>query len=146
MDDFQLEEIPESKLYKTGNITLAAFFGGAIVGIYLLAENFRKLGRAHATYFTWIVGIFLFMLVNILRLYFFRLAEIPGIFYWILNALIVTWAGRHYQLAAINAHIDKGGELYPPVRVVIVTLIGMGIWIFLALVLFFVQDTMAGHF
>jgi len=144
MEDIQLDEIPAGKVYKTGQIATATFFGGLFVGAYLLAENFKVLGNRRGIYGAWIIATVLFLASVALPFFIPVLAEISNWFYVAFFALLASWAGRHYQLEGVNAHIEKGGELHSTGRVVGVTLIGLGIVVALGLALFIIQDRFIG--
>lgn len=142
-EQIQLYDVPEGKVYKTGHMALATFFGGLLVGAYLLAANFKTLGNKQAVVITWVSAVALFVGAAVAQFFIPAFSSIPAIAYAALFAFLVTWAGRRFQLKKINQHLDLGGGMHSTGNVVAVTLIGLAA---LVLLVFFIQDSFIGRF
>jgi len=145
MPDLDLDEVPAGKVYNTTNISIATFVGGLLVGTYLISENFKVLGDRRKAAITWAVAIFLFIVVIMGSAFIPLLDQTPNYVYTIFFAFSAGWAARHFQSKKINEHIEKGGDVYPTKRVVVITLIGLAIIVAVALAAFFIQDNMISH-
>lgn len=144
MQHLALEEVPEGKIYKTGSIAIATLFGGPFVGCYMLAENFKVFGRKTAAAVTWVLTVLIFISVQFLA-YFSIFYQVPGIAFLAVYCILYFVAARFFQVKDINRHIDNGGDIHTNKRVLIITLIGIGIIIGLSMLLFFVQDMIIGR-
>jgi len=139
MPELDIEEVPTGKVYQTTNIGIATFFGGLLVGAYLLSENFKTLGDKRKATLTWaIAGLLLVFLIA--SMFIPALDRLPKAAYTLLIALLARGAAKHYQEAKIKAHIQKGGDVYPTKRVIAVTVIGVAILVVFVLVLLIAQD------
>jgi len=144
MPDVQLDEIPEGKVFITKNIAIAAFFGGLPVGAYLLAHNFSVLGDQRKAIITWMIAALLFLLI-VFSGFIPLLDHVPAIAYSLVIALAAGQAAKHFQVAKVANHIEKGGDVYSTKRVIAITLIGLAIVVVFVLALFFIQDSMVGR-
>ncbi len=52
----------ENQIYKKGHLQLAAFFGGPLTTVYIIAENYKQLGHPEKIKRTWIIGVVLCIL------------------------------------------------------------------------------------
>ena len=105
-------EIKDIKLFTIGMIVVGTFFGGALTGGYLLFRNFKLLNqdvKARVSLFT---GILLTMII--IPVFFFTLPfSFPktllqlSVIIWTVLAYFIT---THYQKAAIDSHLQSGGE------------------------------------
>jgi len=141
MQEAQLEEIPEGKVYTPLSIRIATFFGGVPVGAYMLAENFKVLGEKRKAATTWLIAIFVFVLL-IATPFIPVLDQIPPVAYPLIYAIAAGWAARRYQSDMIDEHIEKGGDVYSAGRVIIITLIGIFIIAAFLLAIFFIRENM----
>jgi hypothetical protein len=129
MSEDVLQLTPEYKLNREWSIILAAFLGGPLPAGYLIAENFRNLGKPAAARNTWIITI-IGTLAVIGLAYFLpeglnnRRLLIPLI-YILLTRMVV----RQYQSKAILEHVNAGGPMFNGWKGVLAGLIGCAIMV-----------------
>ncbi len=140
MPDIGLEEVPVVKVYNPSTISAATFFGGPLVGSYLIAENFKALGSRRKATITWFVAILLIIFIIAIPQLFPSLSRMPNLPFIVLFTPIAGWTAKIFQSDAIKNHIEKGGNIYTLKRVVLIVLIGIAITVGLALLLFLIQD------
>ena len=122
MEQDILVEVPLQKVHKRNTISIAAFLTGPLTGGYLIAENFRSLGKAMAAKITLVATVIvtvLLLLLSILP----AASKIPSMFYAILISLLSSLFSRKYQRKPISEHIALGGKFYTPWRAVVASLI-----------------------
>jgi uncharacterized membrane protein len=121
-ENFYAEHV-ESKLYSSESILIATFFGGPIVGGYLIAENFKMMGETEKAKQTWVFAILgLSLMLGFME--FIKTAKIPWyvlpLAYTALTYLPMKWL----QGSRIKAHMLQGGELHKGDRVFVVSFVG----------------------
>lgn len=122
MQEDILTEVPVKKLYKEGSISIAAFLAGPLAGGYLMAENFRSLGKPVAARIT-IIGTIAFILLLLLISVFPIADKIPNILFSVLYALTASFITRKFQHSGIQQHLSLGGAMYSGSRVFLIGII-----------------------
>jgi hypothetical protein len=117
--------IPDYKLYKDKVIAPATFFGGPLVAGYLMAENFKKLGETDMVRKTWIFTIVAFVAIFGTALYIPENVHFPNYLIPIGYTFLAKTLVNQYQRPQIEAHIEKGGELYSGWRIFWIILISL---------------------
>jgi hypothetical protein len=112
MSEDILQLTPEYKLNREWSIVLAAFLGGPLPAGYLIAENFRNLGKPDAARNTWIIAII--VTIAVVGLAYIMPAGNAGRSYFIplVYILLTRLLVRQYQSKAILEHVNAGGPMY----------------------------------
>ncbi|MBL3658369.1 hypothetical protein [Fulvivirga sediminis] len=127
--DRPTENTPNGKIYKDSGITLGTFLGGPLVAGYLMAENFKKLGKEHLVSQTWIFTIiFSAGLIAILLLIPDDI-NVPNMIFPIMEVLLVRYLFNLHQKEDAETYVESGGEYYGWGRVVIISIIGFALTI-----------------
>jgi len=116
-------EKAENKLYNSQSILIGTFFGGPLVGGYLISENFRYLGEPEKAKQTWVFAI-LGLSVLLAILGFIQGSRIPWYVlpmgYTALTYLPLKWL----QSARIKVHKSQGGTIHKGDRVFVICFVG----------------------
>ncbi len=131
------EEIIQSNLekpvYRKIHLQLAAFFGGPLAIVYILAENFKQFGETARVKKTWVIGIGLCLLFFIGVAYLSTAKKIPNLIVPLISILIGTAIMQSWQGADIKIHSEAGGRIFPLTRALLI-----GVLSLVATILFFV--------
>ncbi len=123
MNENLYTEQVDNKLYNSQSILIATFFGGPLVGGYLISENFRYLGEPEKAKQTWVFAI-LGLSVLLAILGFMQGSRIPWyvlpLGYTALTYLPLKWL----QSARIKSHRLQGGQLHKGDRVFVISFVG----------------------
>ncbi|UII26294.1 hypothetical protein LVD15_23850 [Fulvivirga maritima] len=109
--------------------------GGPIVAGYLLAENFKKLGKSHLVSQTWTYTIFFTLALLLILIFIPEDINIPNIIFPVIEVAIVRYLFTSLQKQDAEAYIESGGEYYGWGRVILISLIGLVITVAAILVL-----------
>jgi hypothetical protein len=127
MEETILSSVPDYKLYKDRAIYVGTFLGGPLAGGYLIAENFKKLGQPEKVKSTWMIAIAVAALLLVVVFLVPGFEKVPPYIIPIFYALAAQGLMKKYQLDALTAHVQKGGNVYSIWRAVLVGLIGCAI-------------------
>ena len=113
---------PETdRLYTPAQIAGGTFFGTLAAPIWMLAANYRQLGRPDAAWRTWAIGMAVMTAflttVTLLPL------SVPGLVIGIVQVIVVLPIARTLQGAAIDNHFQNGGGHYSNWRVAGISLL-----------------------
>ena len=99
---------PAYTLFDANAVSTATFFGTPVMGAYLMAANYRRLGQAGHAAKTLILGIAVTGLVILLGWNLPQPADLP-----IALALVfaMRWSAQKLQGAAVLDHVQHGGRL-----------------------------------
>jgi hypothetical protein len=145
MDNEILNPNLENQIYKKGHLQLAAFFGGPLTTVYVLAENYKQLGHPEKVNRTWVIGIGLCLVFLTGVFLLSTIHNTPDILVPILCILIGSAIMQTYQGADIKLHIDAGGHVYSMWRAVIIGIIGLAVTIGLIIFILFLGTTFFGY-
>ena len=135
MEEDLLSLPPETKFYKEGMIFAVAFFGGPLGGAYMIAENFRTMGRPGKAVLTWVISV-LYLPLMVGGTYLIPgLNKVPSAAYAIIYPVCAGLFVRNYQGPALKAHLESGGYFYSGWRAFAICLIGLGTIVAVALAL-----------
>lgn len=117
--------IPQFKLYNVAAITIGTFLGGPLVAGYLTAANFKKLGQARSARITWIISI-AFTIAMLSAIFMIPgIEKIPKYIIPIFYISVTQTVVQKLQNAAIEAHMDSGGQMYSAWRAAGIGLLGL---------------------
>ncbi|HEY4110297.1 hypothetical protein [Puia sp.] len=119
-----LTQPPAFKLYKDSHIGIATFLGGPLIGGYLAAENFNRLGAPRGARNAWIIGIVSTLLIFSAVFLVPGITNLPTFVIPLLYSTITRVLVQKYQGNALRAHGANGGQYYNPWRAVGISLIG----------------------
>ena len=125
------ETIPTEKIYKPIGIYLATFFGGPLVGGYLVASNYRALKERHNVVKTWVFTVLGSALIVVFS-YFINYRStrhIPGYLFPLIYSVITYNIVNLLQKDKIATYISSGGQFHASTRVFVVTIIGLAVTI-----------------
>lgn len=140
MEENILNPEPDFKLNKDRAVYLGAFLGGPLAAGYLIAENFKNLGQFDKVKNTWLIAIAVTILLIAAVLLVPGVKKLPSYIIPIIYALIAQALVRKYQMEDINAHIEKGGQLFSVWRGVLVGLIGAVVLLAIIVILFLITN------
>ncbi len=140
MEEDILDDQPDLKIYKENSISLATFFGGPLVGGYLIAENFKSLGEPSKAKTTWIITISATCIIFAAIFLIPAMEKLPNFLIPIIYYSIVRTLVKNFQSASIKNHIESGGETYSNWRVVWVSLVGVLVLFAIILVLVLLKE------
>ena len=123
----------EKPIYRKIHLQLAAFFGGPLAIVYILAENFKQFGENERVKKTWVIGIGMCLLFFIGVAYMTSTKKIPNLIVPLISILIGTAIMQSWQGSDIKLHSEAGGRIHPLLRALVV-----GIMSLMATILFFV--------
>jgi uncharacterized membrane protein len=113
----------EPKLYSSESILIATFFGGPLVGGYLIAENFKIMGEMEKAKQTWVFAILgisvLLGFVEFIKNFSTFWYMIP-LTYTAMTYLPMKWL----QGNKIKAHMLQGGQMHKGDRVFVISFVG----------------------
>ncbi len=134
-----LTEIPAGKVYTTQQIIIGTFLGGLLTAAIMLTANFKLIGKTHAIKTTWVLSILFFILL-IATAFIPELDKIPNILYSFLSTAFVAFLCNRFQEKEIKMHMENGGAKHTTGKVAGVILLGLSIFVLLALAAFALQD------
>jgi hypothetical protein len=123
----------EKPIYRKIHLQVAAFFGGPLAIVYVLAENFKQFGEDGRVKKTWIFGIGLCLLFFIGVAYLASSKKIPNLIIPLISILTGTAIMQSWQGSDIQLHSDAGGRIHPLTRALLVGVVSLA-----ATILFFV--------
>lgn len=135
-----LSSIPQFKLYKDTSISIGTFFGGPLVAGYLAATNFQKLGQPRKAKVSWIISIS-FTIVMLSAIFMIpEIENVPNYIIPLLYTAITQALVQKYQKAAIEAHIDSGGQMYSAWRAAGIGLLGLALLFIIIILIILVTE------
>ncbi len=137
LDNFKNSESP---IYRIMHIRNATFFGGPIVGTYLIAANFKEMGDERKTSLTWFIGIGVLLLTISIGFLVSEIKHFPSILIPLLISQLAGYLAKRYQEDYIEKHSSSNGEFYSGWRVFGITLIGLLINIAIIFAIVFLID------
>jgi hypothetical protein len=124
MEENLFEDVPQYKLYNEMAIRIGTFLGGPLIAGYLIAENFKMLGKYEKLRLTWLwtglATIIIFMAAILLS----DVERFPKIIVPVAYAWVASWITSHFQGASLKTHISNNGQLYTTGRAAWIGLIG----------------------
>jgi ABC-type Fe3+ transport system permease subunit len=145
MDHEILNANLENQIYKKGHLQLAAFFGGPLTIVYIIAENYKQLGHPEKIKKTWIIGICLCIVFLVAVFLLSTTSKTPNIIVPLICILVGTAIMQTWQGAEIKQHIDSGGLIYSMWRALLIGIIGLVITMILILFILFLAITFFGY-
>lgn len=136
-----LTEIPAGKVYTTQQIIIGTFLGGLLTAAIMLSANFKLIGKTHAIRTTWALSILFFILL-IATAFVPELDKIPNIAYSLLSTAFVVFSCNRFQEKEIKMHMENGGAKHTSGKVAGVILLGLSIFVLIALASFALQDVL----
>jgi len=98
---------PAYRLYSTGAVGLATFFGGPLAGSFLIASNYRKLGEGGKSMLAILLGAAATATIIWLALNSPKGPYVASAIFLVATILIAKAA----QGTAVEAHVARGGQL-----------------------------------
>ena len=135
----------ENQIYKKGHLQLAAFFGGPLTTVYILAENYKQLGHPEKVNKTWIIGVCLCILFVIGVFLLSTTNKTSNIIVPLICILVGSAIMQSWQGADIKEHVDSGGLVYSMWRALLIGLIGLVITMIFILIILFLAMTFFGY-
>ena len=129
MPEDLLPQTGDFKLYKERAVYAGTLLGGPLIGGYLIAENFKQLGEQEKARKTWLYAILATVAILAAALFIPGIERIPRFIIPLAYSLGAMNLVKHYQGAAIKAHVDSGGQTYSPIRVALIGLLGLAIMV-----------------
>jgi FtsH-binding integral membrane protein len=145
MDNEIINTNLENQIYKKGHLQLAAFFGGPLTTVYIIAENYKQLGHPEKIKKTWIIGIFLCIAFLVAVFLLSATNKTPNIIVPLICILVGTAIMQTWQGAEIKQHVDSGGLVYSMWRALLIGIIGLVITMILILFVIFFAMTFFGY-
>jgi hypothetical protein len=145
MDNEILNPNLENQIYKKGHLQLAAFFGGPLTTVYILAENYKQLGHPEKIKKTWIIGVCLCILFLIAVFLLSTTSATPNIIVPLICILVGTAIMQTWQGADIKQHVDSGGAVYSMWRALLIGIIGLVITMIFILFIVLLAMTFFGY-
>ena len=140
--DHNLGTVPSGKLYKDRSLWVATFFGGPLAAGYILAENFKSLGKTSTSRNTWIYTILITILLFVAVFNIPDNIPFPNQIIPIISILVANWILTNSQGKQINRHVEAGGEVYSTWRGLLIGVICLLITLTVVIGVFFVADLM----
>lgn len=135
-----LPVVPTAKLFKKRVIVICAFLAGPLVGGYMIAENFKNIGERSNNIRTLVItGVFT-VVITLALLLLPGLEKIPNIVFPMFFASVTSACVYFFQRHRLNEHIKNGGVFYKNERAIVVSLIGLAVYIAIAVGLVFLID------
>lgn len=134
-----LTDIPAGKVYSTQQIIVGTFLGGLLTSAIILSSNFKVIGNRKAVSITWsisIIGVLLLIAVSTIP----QLDKIPSMLYSFVTTALVAFCCNRFQEKEIKLHLEDGGAKHITGKVAGVILLGLSIFVILALTAYFLQD------
>lgn len=113
-----------AKIYKNRQILSGVFWGGPLVGGYLIAKNFQVFGEPTKAKKTWIIAIITTILIFTIGFFAPFVDKIPNYLFPLVYSGITYYLMRIYQGEKIENHINTNGKIYSWWNVVTVSIIG----------------------
>lgn len=127
----------EKPIYRKIHLQLAAFFGGPLAIVYILAENFKQFGEAGRVKKAWVIGIGLCLLFFIGVAYLSSAKKIPNLIVPLISILTGTAIMQSWQGSDIKMHSDAGGRVYPLTRALLIGVLSLVATIFFFVIIAF---------
>lgn len=132
--------IPEGKVYRDKVIYQATFFGGPLVAGYMMASNFKVFSETEKAKWTWLFTIiFCVMLFSILIFLPDEIGKSPIFLIPLFYSLIAYYLAKYLQQAKIKAHLNAGGQKYSGWRALLISIIGLLVFVIPFLGISYVQ-------
>ncbi len=125
MNETLAQAKPKGKLYEDKAIYIGTFLGGPLVATYMLADNYKTLGKPEKATKVWIIGVVSVIILFTLMLSVPDDLQIPNLLVPAIMAGIVYFIVKATQAEEIKNHIVAGGEIYGWGRNVVVAIIGI---------------------
>jgi FtsH-binding integral membrane protein len=135
----------ENQIYKKGHLQLAAFFGGPLTSVYIIAENYKQLGHPEKIKRTWIIGFCLCIVFLVAVFLLSTTNKTPNIIVPLICILVGTAIMQTWQGADIKKHVDSGGLVYSLWRALLIGIIGLIITTAIILFVSFLAMTFFGY-
>jgi len=98
---------PSYRLYDSGAVALATFFGTPLAGALLMAMNYNRLGKSGQAMLAMIVGAIVTLLLMVIG---WRSTQVSGVLSIVV--LVATWQlAKAVQGNDLAAHVARGGQL-----------------------------------
>lgn len=120
-----IPEYTPFKLFKTGAIGSAAFFGGIMAGAILLSENFKILGQKKRSRNTLVLSAIATFALGVLMAFIPAMENMPRLVIPLLSGLIFQFLTNRFQKSKIEEHIENGGGTFSFWRVLGLVLLGL---------------------
>jgi hypothetical protein len=132
--------VPTAKLFKKRVIVICAFLAGPLVGGYMIAENFKNIGERSNNTRTLIITIAFTLVVTFALLLLPGLEKNPNIVFPMFFASVTSACIYFFQRDKLIELSRNGGVYYNNTRAFVVSLIGLAVYIGLAVGLIFLAD------
>lgn len=117
------------RFYKISGIGLGTFFGSILVGGYLLAQNYKQLGRHSEAKKSLVYSVLGLAVIFAVGWFVDIYVRIPDIVYSIAQVVIVVQIARAHQGKALARHLASNGSFYSNWRAFGISLIFMAVLI-----------------
>jgi hypothetical protein len=125
LDDFNSTR--NKKIYKINHIRNATFFGGPLVGAYMINENFKVMGDNKRISQTWIISIAVFIGMAFISYLLSTVKSSPRLLLPLLISALTGYYAKNNQEEFINQHLASNGNTYDAWRVVGIAVVGFAI-------------------
>ncbi len=123
MEEDLLNPNSNEPIYNNIHIQLATFIGGPLAIVYILAENYKRLGYPEKVRRTWVLGIAGIFIFSVLAAFITTRWKIPSLVFPLVFLSIGAAIMQALQGRDIKAHVDTGGPVYSYGRALAVGLI-----------------------
>jgi hypothetical protein len=144
MENDLLEKVSEGTIYTSKTIVVSSFFGGVLASSYMLYHNFKNFGEHRKASLTIILTIIIFIAVTATA-FSPTLSKIPGLLFSIFITILTSFITNKFQLSLISEHIASQGKTFETGKAVAVCIIGILVYLALALGAFYLQESMVAN-
>jgi len=141
MTDTIDKQIPNGKIFKDKAFGVGIFLGGPLVAGYLFSENFKTFGQTEKVKPTWIISIFVTILIFGGVFLIPENIKIPNQLIPIVYTAIAYGLFHKLQSERATQHINSGGLIYGWGRVIGIGVIGLLITILPIFAIAYTYDT-----
>src|SRR6187200_478744 len=120
MENNLLSQVPDFKLYKDKLVYTSTFLGGPLAAGYLIAQNYKHLGKEEKVKNTWIIAIISTIIIFGGAFFIPGIENMPKYIIPIMYTGIAQFLVQRFQGKEIKAHIEQGGETYSVWRAVLI--------------------------
>jgi len=141
MTDTIDKQIPNGKIFKDKAFWVGIFLGGPLVAGYLFSENFKTFGQTEKVKPTWIISIFVTILIFVGVFLIPENIKIPNQLIPIVYTAIAYGLFHKLQSERATQHINSGGLIYGWGRVIGIGVVGLLITILPIFAIAYTYDT-----
>jgi hypothetical protein len=133
----------ERKIYTEKMIWLGTFLGGPLVTGYLFASNFNLLAEPEKAKQSWIWAILTTIVILIVTFLIPEDSNFPNQLIPLVYTIIAAYLFKQFQEFKIQEVLNNEGVAYSWWRVVLISLIGLLVFLVIGVIIFIIADLFA---